>query len=75
MGGLAQFGPIRTDRKRREGGCKNWTFFLDIINVWSLMEKFFTTGFNFSEFIFVYVVNIRFIYDDEIQLLTHGYLC
>ena len=39
------------------------------------MEKFFTTGFNFNEFIFVYVVNIRFIYDGEIQLLTHGYLC
>ena len=28
-GGLAQFGSIRTNRKRGEGGvCKNWTFFM-----------------------------------------------
>ena len=44
-GGLARFGPIRTDRKRGEGvvqkldiflRCKTWTFFFDVINVWSL---------------------------------------
>ena len=35
-----------------------------------LMEKFFTAVFNFKEFIFVYVVNIRFICDGEIYLLT-----
>ena len=34
-GVLAQFRPIRTDRKSGRG-CKNWTFFLDVINVWSL---------------------------------------
>ena len=38
--GLAQFGPIRTDRKRGERGYKNWTFFLDVINVWSLNKSF-----------------------------------
>ena len=31
----------------------------------------FTTIFNFNEFIFVYVVNIRFICDGEIYLLTY----
>ena len=35
-GGLAQFGPIRTDRKSGEGECENWTFFMDVINVRSL---------------------------------------
>ena len=36
-GGLAQFGAIRADRKRGgEGECKNWTFFLNALNVWSL---------------------------------------
>ena len=35
-----------------------------------LMENFFNTIFNFNEFIFVYVVNIRFICDGEICLLT-----
>ena len=30
-----------------------------------------TTIFNFNEFIFVYVINIRFICDDEIYLLTY----
>ena len=34
---LAQFGLIRTDRKRGEQWCKNWTFFLDVINVGSLI--------------------------------------
>ena len=34
------------------------------------MKNFFTTIFNFNEFIFVYVVNIRFICDGEIYLLT-----
>ena len=34
---LAQFGPIRTDRKKKGGGgCKNRTFFLDVTNVWSI---------------------------------------
>ena len=45
-GGLAQFGPIQTDRKRgREKGTKIGHFFMDVINVWSLTEtklKFFT---------------------------------
>ena len=35
------------------------------------MENFFNTVFNFNEFIFVYVVNIRFICDGEIYLLTY----
>ena len=36
---LAQFGSIRTDKKMRDGGgCKNWTFFMDVINVWSHTE-------------------------------------
>ena len=35
-----------------------------------LMESFFNIVFNFNEFIFVYVVNIRFICDGEIYLLT-----
>ena len=35
-----------------------------------LMESFFTTIFNFNEFIFVYVVNIGFICDGEIYLLA-----
>ena len=39
-GGLALFGPIWTDRKMGEVGCKNWTFFLDVINVWSLTYLF-----------------------------------
>ena len=30
-----------------------------------------TTIFNFNEFIFVYVINIRFICDDEIYLLIY----
>ena len=34
------------------------------------MENFFTTIFNFNEFLFVYVVNIRFICDGGIYLLT-----
>ena len=33
--------PIRaySERQRKGGGgrCKNWTFFMDVINVWSLM--------------------------------------
>ena len=33
------------------------------------MENFFTTIFNFNEFLFVYVVNIRFICDGGIYLL------
>ena len=38
-GHRVQSGPIRTDRKSGEGGvCKNWTFFMDVINVWSLMK-------------------------------------
>ena len=45
-GGLAQFGPIQTDRKRGRGkGTKIGHFFMDVINVWSLTEtklKFFT---------------------------------
>ena len=36
-----------------------------------LMENFFSTVLNFSKFIFVYVVNIRFICDGEIYLLTY----
>ena len=36
-----------------------------------LMENFFTTIFSFNEFIFVYVVNIRFICDGEIYVLTY----
>ena len=36
-----------------------------------LMENVFTTIFNFDEFIFAYVVNIRFICDGEIYLLTY----
>ena len=36
-----------------------------------LMKKFFATVFNFSEFILVYVANIKFICDVEIYLLTH----
>ena len=35
-----------------------------------LMENFFSTVLNFNKFIFVYVVNIRFICDGEIYLLT-----
>ena len=38
-GGLTQFEPIQTDRKRGDG-CKNWTFFMDVINVWSLTNFF-----------------------------------
>ena len=36
---LAQFGPIRPDRGVGGGlevGGKNWTFFLDVTNVWSI---------------------------------------
>ena len=36
-----------------------------------LKENFFATIFNFNEFIFVNVVNIRFICDGEIYLLTY----
>ena len=36
-----------------------------------LMEKVFTTIFNSNEFIFVYVVSIKFICDREICLLTY----
>ena len=36
-----------------------------------VMEKIFTKIFNFDEFIFLYVVNIRFICDGEIYLLTY----
>ena len=36
-----------------------------------VMENFFTTIFNFNEFIFVNVVNIIFICDGEIYLLTY----
>ena len=36
-----------------------------------LLENFLTTIFNFNEFIFVYVVNIIFICDGEIYLLTY----
>ena len=32
-----------------------------------------TTIFNFDEFIFVYVINVRFICHDEIYLLTYAY--
>ena len=37
------------------------------------MENFLNTIFNFNEFIFVYVVKIRFICDGEIYLLTYLY--
>ena len=36
-----------------------------------LLNKVFKTILNFNEFIFVYVVNIRFIFDGEIYLLTY----
>ena len=36
-----------------------------------LMENFFTTIFNFNEFVFAYVVIIRFICDGKIYLLTY----
>ena len=35
------------------------------------MRKYFTTVFNLIEFILVYVVNIRFVCDGEIYLLTY----
>ena len=35
-----------------------------------LVENFFTTIFNFNEFIFVYAVNVRFVCDGEIYSLT-----
>ena len=41
-----------------------------VIPAVALIENFFTTIFNFNEFIFVYVVNIRFICDGERYLLT-----
>ena len=34
------------------------------------MENFFTTIFNFNEYLFVYVVNIRLICDDRIYFCT-----
>ena len=46
---LSRFGPIQTDRKREEGegggGCKNWTFFMDVIIVWSC--TYFENGSSF----------------------------
>ena len=36
-----------------------------------LMENFSNTVFNFKEFLFVYVVNVRFICDGKIYLLTY----
>ena len=28
-----------SDRQKKRGGwCKNWTFFMDVINVWSLKQ-------------------------------------
>ena len=52
---IAQFGPIRADRKMRdgEGGggggglCKNWTIFVDVINVWSRTD--FKNGSSFFQ--------------------------
>ena len=38
-----------------------------------LMENFFNTIFNFNEFVFVYVANIRFICDGKIYLLTYAF--
>ena len=36
-----------------------------------LLENFFTTIFNFNEFMFVYVVNVVFICDGEIYLVSY----
>ena len=38
-----------------------------------LMENFFNTIFNFNEFVFVYIANIRFICDGKIYLLTYAF--
>ena len=35
-GVLAQFGPIWKDREKGKGGCKHWTFFMDVIKLWSI---------------------------------------
>ena len=40
-------------------------------SIYPTMEKFFTTVFNFDKLIFVHVLNIRFICDDKIYLLTY----
>ena len=37
-----------------------------------LVENFFTTIFNFNEFIFLYVLNIRFIWDGEIYSFVYS---
>ena len=46
---LSRFGPIQTDRKRGEGegggGGKKWTFFMDVIIVWSC--SYFENGSSF----------------------------
>ena len=35
-------GPFGQTEKRGRGGCKHWTFFMDVINVWSLMNHLTT---------------------------------
>ena len=38
-GGSPDLGPFGHTEKEGEGeGCKNWTFFMDVINVWSLTK-------------------------------------
>ena len=48
------------------------THFFCVISAISPYGQLFTTIFNFNEFIFVYVVNILFICDGEIYLLTRS---
>ena len=40
---LDPFGQIEKGR-RGWGGCKNWTFFMDVINVWSLTNFFYLSA-------------------------------
>ena len=46
---LDPFG--QTEKGERGGGCKNWAFFMDVINVWSFYVKVLSSETVFIPFI------------------------
>ena len=68
-GSLAQFGPIRTEKMGGGGGrgCKTWTFFMDVINVWSLLSISHCVDISY---VFLYLIFRPFVFIDKIKTVT-----
>ena len=48
---LPNLDPFGQTEKGERGGCKNWAFFMDVINVWSFYVKVLS-----SETVFIPVI-------------------